>query len=75
MIFSLVLGGLYFNKSYVLKVEATTIKDVQQQIENTKQEIAGLNDKIDALSDEQYKQFHMEEGGTVVFHKQEVIKL
>ena len=53
MIFSLVLGGLYFNKSYVLKVEATTIKDVQQQIENTKQEIAGLNDKIDVLSDEQ----------------------
>ena len=53
MICSLVLGGLYLNKSYVLKVEATTIKDVQQQIENTKQEIAGLNDKIDSLSDEQ----------------------
>ena len=47
------LGGLHWNKAYVLNASATTIKDVQQQIENTKQEIAGLNDKIDALSDEQ----------------------
>lgn len=49
----LIIGGLHLNREYSLRVSATTIKEVQQQIENTKNEIAGLNDKIDSLSDEQ----------------------
>ena len=50
---SLILGGLYFGSSEIMYVSATTIKEVQEQIDHTKQELAGLNDKIDTLSDEQ----------------------
>ena len=49
----LLIGGIYVGSNQVLMVNATTIKEVQEQIENTKNEIAGLNDKIDTLSDEQ----------------------
>ena len=48
---SLILGGIFLSDSQVMRVSATTIKDVQEQIENTKNELAGLNDKIDTLSD------------------------
>ena len=50
---TLILGGIFFSDSQVMGVNATTIKEVQQQIDHTKQELAGLNDKIDTLSDEQ----------------------
>ena len=50
---SLILGGIYFGSSQTMYVSATTIKEVQEQIDHTKQELAGLNDKIDTLSDEQ----------------------
>lgn len=50
---SLILGGIYFGNSQTMYVNATTIKEVQEQINHTKQEIAGLNDKIEDLSDEQ----------------------
>ena len=49
----LILGGIYFGNSQTMYVSATTIKEVQEQINHTKQEIAGLNDKIENLSDEQ----------------------
>ena len=50
---SLVLGGIYVGANQVLIAKATTIQEVQQQIEDTKHELEGLNDKIDTLSDEQ----------------------
>ncbi len=50
---TLILGGIFFSDSPVMRVNATTIKEVQEQIDHTKQELAGLNDKIDTLSDEQ----------------------
>ncbi len=50
---SLMIGGIYFGDGQTLHAGATTIQEVQQQIEHTKGEIAGLNDKIDSLSDEQ----------------------
>ena len=50
---SLILGGIYFGSSQTMYVSAATIKEVQEQIDHTKQELAGLNDKIDTLSDEQ----------------------
>ena len=50
---TLILGGIFFSDSQVMGVNATTIKEVQEQIDHTKQELAGLNDKIDTLSDEQ----------------------
>jgi len=53
LIGSLVLGGLFLSDSQVMRVSATTIKEVQEQIDHTKEELAGLNDKIDTLSDEQ----------------------
>ena len=50
---SLILGGIFFGSSEIMYVSAATIKEVQEQIDHTKQELAGLNDKIDTLSDEQ----------------------
>ena len=35
------------------RVKATTISEVQEQIENTQNQLEGINDKIDTLSDEQ----------------------
>ena len=53
LIVTLILGVIFFSDSQVMRVNATTIKEVQEQIANTKNELAGLNDKIDTLSDEQ----------------------
>lgn len=50
---SLIVGGIFVDDSKVMVAEATTIKEVEEQIENTKNELAGIHDKIDTLSDEQ----------------------
>jgi len=49
----LIADILFIDDSKVMVAEATTIKEVQEQIEITKNELAGINDKIDTLSDEQ----------------------
>ncbi len=50
---SLLVVGIYVGGNQVLETQATTIKEVEEQIETTQNELAGLNDQIDTLSDEQ----------------------
>jgi len=49
----LVVGGLYFGQGSMQVVEATTIKEVQDQIKDTQNKITGIEDQIDTLTDEQ----------------------
>ena len=66
MLYKVIYGCNMYQKSYFLFTEKE-VKDLAWWVE----------DKFGKIFkyDEQYNQFHMEEGGTVVFHKQEVIKL
>ena len=50
---SLLITGLFIGDDLVMTVHATTIKEVEEQIQNTKNELEGIHDKIDTLSDEQ----------------------
>lgn len=50
---ALLLGSLYWGGSPFRTVEASTIKEVQEQINNTQKEIAGIEEQIDTLTDEQ----------------------
>jgi len=50
---ALVVGGLYFGQGSMQVVEATTIKEVQDQIKDTQNKITGIEGQIDTLTDEQ----------------------
>lgn len=50
---ALLVSGIYVGGNGVKVAQATTIKEVQEQIKDTQNQITGLEDQIDTLTDEQ----------------------
>lgn len=50
---SLLLGGIYVGSRHMITADATTIQEVQEQIETTQNELASIQEEISTLSDEQ----------------------